>query len=51
MKEAGKDVYPNAALYTAVICSELAMIPGSESAIFVLARTAAWTSLCVKNER
>ena len=51
MKEAGKDVYPNAALYTAVICSELGMIPGSEAAIFILARTAAWTSLCVKNER
>ena len=51
MKEAGKDVYPNAALYTAVICSELGMIPGSEAAIFILARTAAWTSMCVKNER
>ncbi len=50
MKEAGKDVHPNAALYTAVICSELGMIPNSESAIFVLARTAAWTSLCIKNE-
>jgi len=51
IKEVGKDVHPNAALYTAVVCSELGMIPGSESAIFVLARTAAWTSLCVKNER
>ena len=51
MKEAGRDVHPNAALYTAVVCNELGMIPGSESAIFVLARTAAWTSLCVKNER
>lgn len=51
MKEAGKDVHPNAALYTAVICSELGMIPGSEASIFVLARTAAWTSLCIKNER
>jgi citrate synthase len=50
MKEAGKDVHPNAALYTAVICSELGMIPNSESAIFILARTAAWTSLCIKNE-
>ena len=51
IKEAGKDVHPNAALYTAVICSELGMIPNSESAIFILARTAAWTSLCIKNER
>ena len=51
MKEAGKNLHPNAALYSAVICSELGMIPGSESAIFILARTAAWTSLCVKNER
>jgi citrate synthase len=51
MKEAGKDVHPNAALYSAVICNELGMIHGSESAIFVLARTAAWTSLCIKNER
>ena len=51
MKEVGKDVHPNAALYSAVICNELAMIHGSESAIFVLARTAAWTSLCMKNER
>jgi citrate synthase len=51
MKEVGKDVHPNAALYSAVICNELGMIHGSESAIFVLARTAAWTSLCVKNER
>lgn len=51
MKEAGKDAHPNAALYTAVVCSELGMIPGSESAIFILARTAAWTSLCIKNER
>jgi citrate synthase len=51
MKEVGKDVHPNAALYSAVICNELGMIHGSESAIFVLARTAAWTSLCMKNER
>lgn len=51
MKEAGKDLYPNAALYTAVVCSELGMIPNSESAIFILARTSAWTSLCIKNER
>jgi len=51
MKEAGKDVHPNAALYSAVICNELGMIHGSESAIFILARTAAWTSLCIKNER
>ena len=51
MKEAGKYLHPNAALYSAVICSELGMIPGSESAIFILARTAAWTSLCIKNER
>jgi citrate synthase len=51
MKEVGKDVQPNAALYSAVICNELGMIHGSESAIFVLARTAAWTSLCMKNER
>ena len=51
MKEAGKYLHPTAALYSAVICSELGMIPGSESAIFILARTAAWTSLCVKNER
>lgn len=51
MKEIGKDLHPNAALYSAVICSELGMIPGSESAIFILARTCAWTSLCVKNER
>jgi len=51
MKEVGKYVHPNAALYSAVICNELGMIHGSESAIFVLARTAAWTSLCVKNER
>lgn len=51
MKETGKNLHPNAALYSAVICSELGMIPGSESAIFILARTAAWTSLCVKNER
>ena len=51
MKEAGKNLHPNAALYSAVICNELGMIPGSESAIFILARTAAWTSLCVKNER
>jgi len=51
MKEAGKDVYPNAAIYTAVICSELVMSPGSESAIFILARTSAWTSMCIKNER
>jgi citrate synthase len=51
MKEVGKYVHPNAALYSAVICNELGMIHGSESAIFVLARTAAWTSLCMKNER
>lgn len=51
MKEAGKNVHPNAALYTAVICSELGMFPGSESAIFILARTSAWTSMCIKNER
>jgi len=51
MKEVGKDVHPNAAFYSAVICNELGMIHGSESAIFVLARTAAWTSLCMKNER
>jgi citrate synthase len=51
MKEVGKDVHPNAALYSAVICNELGMVHGSESAIFVLARTAAWTSLCMKNER
>ena len=51
MKEAGKNVHPNAALYTAVVCSELGVIPGAESAIFILARTAAWTSLCIKNER
>jgi citrate synthase len=51
MKEVGKDVHPNAAIYSAVICNELGMIHGSESAIFVLARTAAWTSLCMKNER
>jgi citrate synthase len=51
IKEVGKDVHPNAALYSAVICNELGMIHGSESAIFVLARTAAWTSLCMKNER
>jgi len=50
IKKLGKDVHPNAALYTAVICSELGMIPNSESAIFILARTAAWTSLCIKNE-
>jgi len=51
MKEAGKNIHPNAALYTAVVCSELGVIPGAESAIFILARTAAWTSLCMKNER
>jgi len=51
MKEAGKNIHPNAALYTAVVCSELGVIPGAESAIFILARTAAWTSLCIKNER
>jgi citrate synthase len=47
MKEAGKDVHPNAALYSAVACSELGMIPGSESAIFILSRIAAWTSSCI----
>ena len=51
MKEVGKDVHPNAALYSAVVCNELGVIVGAESAIFILARTAAWTSLCVKNER
>jgi citrate synthase len=51
MKEAGKNINPNAALYTAVVCSELGVMPGAESAIFILARTAAWTSLCIKNER
>jgi len=51
MKEAGKNIHPNAALYTAVVCSELGVIPGAESAIFIIARTAAWTSLCIKNER
>jgi citrate synthase len=51
MRQSGKDIHPNAALYTAVVCSELGMIPGSESAIFILARTSAWTSMCIKNER
>jgi citrate synthase len=51
MKDMGKDIHPNAALYTAVVCSEIGVIPGAESAIFILARTAAWASLCIKNER
>lgn len=51
LKAMGKNAHPNAALYTAVVCNELHVIHGAESAIFILARTAAWTSLCIKNER
>jgi citrate synthase len=47
LSECGKNLFPNAAMYTAVACSELDMIHGSEAAIFVIARTAAWTSSCI----
>ena len=47
LSECGKNLFPNAAMYTAVACSELEMVHGSEAAIFVIARTAAWTSSCI----
>lgn len=47
LSECGKSLFPNAAMYTAVVCSELDMVHGSEAAIFVIARTAAWTSTCI----
>jgi citrate synthase len=51
MKECGKSVHPNAALYTAVLCNEIGLIHGLESVLFILSRTSAWASMCIQNER
>jgi citrate synthase len=47
LSDSGKNLFPNASMYSAIACSELGMIYGSEPSIFVIARTAAWTSRCI----
>lgn len=40
-----KKIYPNAALYTAAVCSEAKVKRGHESALFIMARIPAWINL------
>lgn len=40
-----KRIYPNAALYTADVCSEARFKRGHESALFIMARIPAWINL------
>lgn len=39
-------LYPNAALFSAAACSEVGVIHGLESALFIMARIPAWGGLC-----
>jgi citrate synthase len=42
MAEAGKPLYPNAALITAAVCSELKIRGGTETSLFILWRLPVW---------
>ena len=42
----GTKLYPNAAMFTAAACSELGVVRGFESALFIIARIPAWGGLC-----
>lgn len=48
IRECGKNVFPNAALYTAVACSICNVRNGCEIAIFAMARIPVWTSICIQ---
>lgn len=50
MQSLRKKLMPNAALYTAAVCSELRFAPGSEPSVFILARIPAWVSLSLTPE-
>jgi hypothetical protein len=41
----GKNLFPNAALFTAAVCSEIGVPRGAEIAIFILARMPVWVDL------
>ena len=45
MLEAGKPLYPNAALFTAAVCSELKIRGGTETSLFVLWRLPMWVDM------
>lgn len=42
----GKDLWPNAAMYTAIVASICEVPRGLESALFALARIPAWAEMC-----
>jgi len=44
----GKVLHPNAALFTAAVCSHLGFKHGTECSVFIIARIPAWTTLCIK---
>lgn len=46
--EAGKPLYPNAALLTAAICSELGIRGGTETSLFILWRLPVWVNEMTK---
>lgn len=43
----GKDLWPNAALYSAAAFSECGVVHGAEIALFVMARLPAWTEIAL----
>ena len=47
MESCGKKLYPNAALYSAAVCSICGVKPGTEVAIFAIARISAWASMSI----
>jgi citrate synthase len=49
MSESGKTLHPNAALYTAAVCSEIGVQKGAEAALFIIARIPAWVHLSLGN--
>jgi citrate synthase len=46
--EAGKPLYPNAALITAAVCSELGIRGGTETSLFILWRLPVWVNEMTK---
>lgn len=45
MSDNNRAILPNAAMYSAAVCSELKFTYGTESAIFIMSRIPAWLSL------